>query len=82
MAPTFMVRNVMATRPRSSVTLDVEDEGEGMSPMVLERATRLFFTTKAQGTGLGLSFAERVARAHGGELRVTFTFPTTVGASS
>ncbi len=77
---------------RSSVTLDVEDEGEGMSPMVLERATRLFFTTKAQGTGLGLSFAERVARAHGGELRVastlgrgttvTFTFPTAAGAAS
>jgi two-component system sensor histidine kinase HydH len=68
-----------------AVVLGIEDEGQGMSPMVLERATALFFTTKAQGTGLGLSFADRVARAHGGALAlasalgrgttVTLTFP-------
>ncbi len=56
-----------------AILLGVEDQGQGMSPMVLERATALFFTTKAQGTGLGLSFAERVAKAHGGALDVAST---------
>jgi two-component system sensor histidine kinase HydH len=74
----------------AKVSLGVEDRGEGMSPMVLEQARALFFTTKAQGTGLGLSFAERVARAHGGKLSVmsalgrgttvTLTFPIHEGS--
>jgi signal transduction histidine kinase len=50
------------------VSVGVEDQGQGMDPRELESATALFFTTKAQGTGLGLSFAERVAKAHGGGL--------------
>jgi len=56
-----------------TIALGVEDQGQGMSPMVLERATALFFTTKARGTGLGLTFAERVAKAHGGALNVAST---------
>jgi signal transduction histidine kinase len=53
------------------VSVRVEDEGVGMDARQLERAPALFYTTKAQGTGLGLSFAERVARAHGGSLTLT-----------
>lgn len=54
-----------------AVLLRVEDHGKGMDARELEQAAALFFTTKAHGTGLGLSFAERVAKAHGGGLRVT-----------
>ncbi len=57
--------------PRDLVLLRVEDRGKGMDARELEQAAALFFTTKAQGTGLGLSFAERVAKAHGGALRIT-----------
>jgi len=56
---------------RDVVLLRVEDHGKGMDARELEQAASLFFTTKAQGTGLGLSFADRVAKAHGGALRVT-----------
>jgi signal transduction histidine kinase len=42
-----------------------------MDPRELSRATDEFFTTKATGTGLGLNFAARVARAHGGTLSLT-----------
>jgi signal transduction histidine kinase len=55
---------------QDKVSVTVEDRGQGMDARELEQATLLFFTTKAHGTGLGLSFAERVARAHGGELDV------------
>jgi two-component system, NtrC family, sensor histidine kinase HydH len=53
-----------------TVSLTVQDHGQGMSAIELEQAAQLFFTTKAQGTGLGLSFADRVAKAHGGELKL------------
>jgi two-component system sensor histidine kinase HydH len=55
------------------VALSVEDSGRGMDPRELEHAADAFFTTKPGGGGLGLSFAERVAQAHGGTLRLTST---------
>jgi two-component system sensor histidine kinase HydH len=58
-------------RNREWVTVTVADEGDGMDARELEQATTLFFTTKAQGSGLGLSFAERVAKAHGGALALS-----------
>jgi signal transduction histidine kinase len=53
------------------VVVSVEDSGRGMDPRELERATEALFTTKPGGSGLGLSFAERVATAHGGRLDLT-----------
>jgi len=43
------------------------DKGPGMSPEQLASAGELFVTTKAQGTGLGLSVVQAVARAHQGK---------------
>jgi signal transduction histidine kinase len=56
---------------RRCVTVTIADEGDGMNARELEQATTLFFTTKARGSGLGLSFAERVAKAHGGGLALS-----------
>lgn len=77
------------TRLGDSVHVSVADDGEGMDARELELATAEFFTTKTHGSGLGLSFVERVARAHGGTLRlssrrgqgtlVELTFPAHVG---
>src|SRR6185369_9547469 len=53
------------------VALVVRDQGHGMDARVLERATDQFFTTKAAGSGLGLSFVARVARAHQGRLELS-----------
>ncbi|HSU38933.1 MAG TPA: ATP-binding protein [Polyangiaceae bacterium] len=58
-------------RGRNRVAVLVEDEGGGMDARQLEQAAAPFFTTKALGTGLGLSFAERVARAHHGTLNLS-----------
>ncbi len=48
--------------------ISVTDSGVGMDPRVLARAGEDFFTTKPEGSGLGLSFVRRVAVAHGGKL--------------
>lgn len=52
------------------VCLWVEDQGIGMDPQTLERATEPFFTTKGvgKGTGLGLSMVHGLAEQSGGRL--------------
>jgi signal transduction histidine kinase len=48
----------------------VEDEGEGIPPERLARVFEPFFTTRPEGTGLGLPVARRIVHAMGGELDV------------
>lgn len=50
--------------------VSVRDEGPGMDPRTKERALEGFFTTKSQGSGLGLAFVRRVVEAHGGTLTI------------
>lgn len=45
----------------------VQDNGPGIDPAVIDQVTEAFYTTRAQGTGLGLAVAQVVARAHGGQ---------------
>jgi signal transduction histidine kinase/CheY-like chemotaxis protein len=58
--------------PGRYVRLSIEDDGEGMSPDILARATEPFFTTKplGQGTGLGLAMARSFAEGSGGKLTI------------
>lgn len=46
--------------------ITVEDFGEGMNKSDLEKINHSFFTTKREGTGLGLTIVKAVAKAHGG----------------
>jgi signal transduction histidine kinase len=53
-----------------AVEVEVCDDGPGLAPDVTERALQPFFTTKHEGTGLGLSLAARAIQAQGGALRL------------
>ncbi|MEK7482913.1 MAG: ATP-binding protein, partial [Planctomycetota bacterium] len=44
------------------------DNGSGVPPELREKIFRPFFTTKAQGTGLGLAFTHKIIIAHGGTI--------------
>lgn len=52
------------------LTWSVRDEGPGISPEMQTRVFEPFFTTRGQGTGLGLPIALGVARAHGGDIEI------------
>ena len=54
--------------PTGRAVLEVEDDGPGVLPEVAERVFLPFFSTKAGGSGIGLSLAHRIARLHGGSL--------------
>lgn len=54
------------------VQIEVIDTGVGIEPGHLAKVMEPFFTTKPQnkGTGLGLPICQRIAREHGGELKL------------
>lgn len=47
------------------------DNGPGMKSEAINKATELFFTTKEQGTGIGLSVVNHVVQSHGGRLHIS-----------
>lgn len=49
----------------------VRDTGRGMAPEVLTKIFKPFFTTRGEGTGLGLSLAKAVVDSHGGRIEVS-----------
>ncbi len=55
----------------AGVTLEVKDSGRGISPEDLERLGTSFFTTRPNGTGLGVVLAQGVITQHGGSLSYT-----------
>jgi signal transduction histidine kinase len=52
------------------VEVAFEDTGVGIPPEHLERIFDLYFTTKEQGTGIGLSMVYRTVQLHDGEIEV------------
>jgi signal transduction histidine kinase len=56
--------------PDGSVEIRVADEGIGILPQDLEKVFRLYYTTKAQGSGIGLSMVYRIVQMHDGRIDV------------
>jgi signal transduction histidine kinase len=73
--------NLISYEPKVSVTtkksenrvcITVRDNGNGIPQKILDKIFQPFFTTKpaGEGTGLGLSLAYDIVKAHGGEIKV------------
>jgi signal transduction histidine kinase len=67
----------VSTANNDAVTIAVKDSGIGIPeeelPRIFERFYRCDPSRSEAGIGLGLSFARAVARAHGGDIKVTST---------
>lgn len=53
---------------KKHIDITIEDDGKGMDNEVLSRLKEMFYTTKDNGTGLGVALSNEIIRAHNGEL--------------
>jgi two-component system, NtrC family, nitrogen regulation sensor histidine kinase NtrY len=58
------------TNRRSQLIFDITDNGAGIAAEKLQKIFLPFYTTKAHGTGVGLSLSRQIAIAYGGSLAV------------
>ncbi|HIJ20124.1 MAG TPA: GHKL domain-containing protein [Deltaproteobacteria bacterium] len=78
-----LLKNAIEAQPEGgSIRLTVEKEGEDacfrvrnagfdLKPEEADRIFDPYFTTKADGTGLGLTISRRIVEAHGGHMEVS-----------
>jgi len=78
----LLLNAIQATEPGGTVSVEfdeddetvavtVADTGKGIPPEILSNIFRPFFTTKGEGTGLGLSLAKRIVEDHAGKIEVS-----------
>jgi signal transduction histidine kinase len=52
------------------ITINFDDEGQGIAEDILEKIWDPFFTTKEMGTGLGLGMVKNIIESHGGNIQI------------
>jgi signal transduction histidine kinase len=67
---TLRIETALAPAQPAAIRLVVSDTGSGMLPEALAKLGQSFFTTKPQGSGLGLSVSFTIIREHGGAVDV------------
>lgn len=62
--------SVETMQEKGWVHILVRDNGQGIAKEFIRDIFNPFFTTKTRGTGLGLAISKKIAREHGGDLKV------------
>ncbi len=65
--PQLMIRS---SQEQKQIVVLVSDNGTGIDPEIMDEIFVPFYTTKPQGSGIGLSLARQVMRMHGGNIRI------------
>lgn len=63
--------NIRAKKQQDHIAIRIEDSGLGISDVVADKIFDPLFTTKQEGTGLGLACCKNIVEQHKGEISVT-----------
>jgi C4-dicarboxylate-specific signal transduction histidine kinase len=68
---------VVCTRrtPGNGIAIAIEDSGSGLADADATRLFQPFYSTKAEGTGMGLSICRSIAESHGGKIAAVPSSP-------
>lgn len=61
---------IAVKRILNHVSVEVSDNGTGIPPEILEKIFVPFYSTRAEGSGIGLSLSRQIVRNHGGQISV------------
>lgn len=59
-----------ARKINGKIFIEVSDNGQGIQPENIENIFTPFFTTRDEGSGIGLSISKQIMRLHGGDITV------------
>ena len=62
--------DISAKRILHQVSIDIHNNGPAIPPEILEKIFVPFYSTKAEGSGIGLSLSRQIIRNHGGQIGV------------
>ena len=57
----------------NKIAIEITDNGKGIHPDDIDKIFLPFYTTKLNGSGIGLSLAKQIIRLHGGNIETTLT---------
>lgn len=63
--------NIYALDSEDKVILEIMDNGSGIDPDILDNIFIPFYTTKKEGSGIGLSLSRQIMRLHGGIIQLS-----------
>jgi two-component system, LuxR family, sensor kinase FixL len=64
-------RNLLDEAGEKSIVVEVSDTGPGIDPSIANKLFSAFYTTKADGMGMGLSICRSIIESHGGKISVS-----------
>lgn len=68
--PEPKIKILALTSPNNRVSISVSDNGHGIKPDIMEKIFVPFFTSKKEGSGIGLSLSREIMRMHKGNITV------------
>ena len=62
---------IRARNLADELQIEVQDTGDGIETVYIDKIFDLFFSTKEEGTGVGLAIVKQIVESHGGTINVT-----------